>query len=44
MNSKMYEMDPVILKELELFLEFQIGQTNQELQEILKRDLDPEDE
>ena len=40
----MYEMDPVVLKELELFLEYQIGQTNQELQEFLEKDLDREDE
>jgi hypothetical protein len=37
----MHEMDPVILNELEMFLEYQIGQTNQELQELLEKESDP---
>jgi hypothetical protein len=37
----MHEMDPVILNELEMFLEYQIGQTNQELQEFLEEAPDP---
>jgi|GEM_PF-4883930 len=38
MNKDLHEMDPQILRDLESLLEYQIGQTNQELKELLPED------